>query len=105
MSEKRRVMVLVKLDLGDGPARLTRDVPAILKMLADFSSGEQELAFRSDDGLLFGFFIKTDRGAFLRPEFEKLTATTHKDSILAFEAGALVSAIGFTRAWTWLQHH
>lgn len=101
----KRYMIIVKLDIGDGPARITRDVPPILSMITGFSGGEQEMVFRSDDGLLFGFLAKTDRGEFLKPEFEKLTATTGKDSILVFEAGPLTGGLGFMRAWTWLQHH
>jgi hypothetical protein len=41
----------------------------------------------------------------MRPEFEKCEGTQNGDSLLVFEAGQLMAGIGFTRAWTWLQHH
>jgi hypothetical protein len=41
----------------------------------------------------------------MRPEFEKCEGTQNDDSLLVFEAGQLMAGIGFTRAWTWLQHH
>lgn len=86
--------------------RLAGVIPQIDELFSRFSDGENEQAFRSNDGLLFGFFFKTSvHGDIMRAEFEKLTATNSGDSLLIFEAGPLCTGHGFSRAWTWLQRH
>lgn len=103
--EPKRYLVVVQLKSDASPQRIRNDVPLILEWVQHFSKGEQEAAFRSNDGLLFGFFIKTAAPQFLQPEFEKCRGTINGDSMLAFEAGDLAGGVGFSRAWTWLQRH
>jgi|SRR5258708_32418932 hypothetical protein len=101
----RRCLAVVQLKADSDLRRIQNDVPKIVDFLRRFSKGEHEQAFRSSDGLLFGFFLKTAAPQFLQAEFEKCEGTITGDSFLAFEAGAFVGGIGFGRAWTWLQRH
>lgn len=103
--EKTRCMAIVQLANDSTLQRVAKDVPEIVKLIARFSNGEHEQAFRSNDGLLFGFFLKTDSVQFLKAEFQKSQATTNDDSILVVEIGKLIGGLGFSRAWTWLQRH
>lgn len=101
----KRLLVVIQLKTDSTIQRLQHDAPKIIRFLEGISRGELEMAFRSNDGLLFGYFVKTATPQFIRPEFEKCDGTQNGDSILAFEAGELAAGIGFSRAWTWLQHH
>lgn len=106
MAEVNRYFVLIELGAATDNARLVRDVPKIIELLDRLSNKEKEQVCRSGDGKLFGFFIKSKLPvAALRAEFEKSTHTTNKDSFLVFEVGKDFNGIGFSRAWTWLQHH
>jgi hypothetical protein len=104
-SETKRYLAIIQLKKDSTIQRVADDVPEIVEFIKRFSKGEQEQAFRSNDGLLFGYFLKTNAPEFMRPEFEKCEGTQNGDSLLVFEAGQLMAGIGFTRAWTWLQHH
>lgn len=104
-TEPRRCLAIVQLKAGSSLQRVQADVPKIVDFLRRFSKGEQEQAFRSSDSLLFGFFLKTAATEFLRVEFEKCEGTITGDSFMVFEAGPLITGLGFTRAWTWLQRH
>lgn len=95
---------LVTVQLRPGPDR-RRDMPLVVEWMMSFAKSEHELAFRSSDGLVFGFFIKTSAPQFMRAEFEKCRGTIDGDAMMLIEAGKLVDAVGFGRAATWLQRH
>ena len=103
--EAKRVIAVVQHKNDSTLQRLAKDVPEIVKFLNSFSGGEQEQVFRSNDGLLFAFFLKVKNPRFMQAEFQKCQGTQNGDAILIFEAGELIGATGFSRAWTWLQHH
>ena len=106
MSESIRYLFIAQLKPDTDLARVQVVAPDILKLLARFSNGEQESAFRSNDGLLFGFFLRTTVAPrIMRAEFEKLTSTENGDDALIVEVGEDHAGTGFSRAWTWLQHH
>jgi hypothetical protein len=101
-----RYIGIVQLKADSTRERMVKDIPQIVEFFKAISRGECEQAFRSNDGLLFAYFIKSNLpGAMLQAEFEKCAGTLNGDSFLAFEAGELAAGIGFTRAWTWLQRH
>ena len=100
-----RCLAIIQLKSDSTLQRIAADVPKIMNFVNRFSNGEHEQAFRSNDGLLFGYFLKTNAPQFLRPEFEKCEGTQNGDSLLVFEAGQLITGLGFRRAWTWLQRH
>jgi len=100
-----RCLAVIQLKADSTIQRLAADVPKIVDFISRFSRGEHELAFRSKDGLLFGYFLKTETPQFLQAEFDKCEGTQSGDSFLVVEAGHLIAGLGFTRAWTWLQHH
>lgn len=89
MAEKKRYLVVVQLRADSAPHRIKRDAPMVLDWLQPFSNGEQEVAFRSNDGLTLGVIIKTKAPQCLQPEFEKHRGTFNGASIMAFEADRL----------------
>ena len=104
--EERRYLIVIQLDKSSDMQRLARDVPVIQETLGGVTKAALLLAFRSSDGTLFGFLVKTATlDHFIRAEFEKCKSTTNKDSFLIIEFGEKFNGIGFSRAWTWLQHH
>jgi hypothetical protein len=104
--QPKRYLVIVQLIKSSDIKRISRDAPEIIAMLNQVSHGELEQAFRSGDGTLFGYFAKTSTDpVFLRAEFEKSKSTTNGDAILIIELGEDFKGVGFSRAWTWLQHH
>jgi hypothetical protein len=103
--KRKRCLAVVQLAGASTTERLREDVPKIVALLTRFSHGKQELAFRSHDGLLFGYFLIATNPQFLQAEFEKCEGARNGDSFMAFEAGEPVAGVGFTRAWTWLQRH
>jgi hypothetical protein len=86
--------------------RLAEDVPQIVDMFKRWSKGEMEQVCRSNDGQLFGFLFKSSKPELmLMAEFESCPGTIHEDSFIVFEVGEKFGGTGFSRAWTWLQHH
>jgi len=106
MSDTRRYLAIVQLKSDSDIGRIQNDVPQIINFLQLISHNEMEQVFRSRDGLLFGFFIKTDAPPYsFKPGFESCYGTLNGDSLLIFEAGETACGIGFSRAWNWLDHH
>jgi len=99
-----RVSVIVQLKSDATMERLRVDVPGILSALQRHSD-KSEMIFRSSDGRLFGWFLRTDKP--LRVIQSAVTASPHfinGDTILLYEIGDALDGHGFTRQWTWLQH-
>lgn len=106
MSESIRYLFIARLKSDSDLDRVKQVAPDILQLLTRFSNGEQENVFRSNDGQLFGVFLRTAINPhIIRAEFEKLTSTENGDDALIIEVGEGRAGIGFSRAWTWLQHH
>lgn len=99
-----RYCVFIQLDNSSDMARLREDVPPIVTILKSYSTSD-EMVFRSNDGVLFGWFIETDKPIdLIRRTIEGSTNFRSRDSIMIIEVGSGLSARGFTRQWTWLQH-
>lgn len=107
MSENdKKCLLVVQLRKDSTLERLASDVPEIVKYVAGFSKGEHEIAFRSTDGMTFGFLLKTKTPQFLIHEFEKCKGTVDGDAAVAVEVGDLIGGSpGMARVWTWLQRH
>lgn len=100
-----RYLVVIQLEKG-GSDRLAEDVPVLMEWLRRLSGGEQEIAFRSTDGTLFGVLLKTATPPrVIRSQFEGSEASRGNDAILILPIGDGFTGSGFSRAWTWLQHH
>ncbi|PIV78814.1 MAG: hypothetical protein COW54_07365 [Rhodobacteraceae bacterium CG17_big_fil_post_rev_8_21_14_2_50_63_15] len=85
-------------------ARLKNDVPVIVSLIRGHSD-KNEMAFRSNDGVLFGWFIQTNKPIdMIRNAIEGSLAWQSADSIMIFEVSKGLSGKGFTRQWAWLQH-
>ena len=98
--------VLIQLKNDSEMERIARDVPLIIKSLSDLSRGEMQQVCRSNDGILFGFFVRTTALSHrVRIELEKCLGTYSGDDFLVLEISGAFDGLGFSRAWTWLQHH
>ncbi|NMM45973.1 hypothetical protein HH303_15860 [Rhodospirillaceae bacterium KN72] len=105
-AKDRRYLVVIQLDRSSDLHRVGQVVPAILGILTNAALSAPEQAFRSSDGQLFGFLLKSRlNSGQIRARFEGDTATNREDGIFIMEAGEDFNGIHFTRAWTWLQHH
>lgn len=109
----RRYLVHIRLGAGK-PAtnRVERSAAGVKEILVRLSLGKNncQLAYTSHDGASFGFFLKTTRyAAAIRNVLESPGVGPHplldEDSILIVEIGEDFKGHGFSRAWTWLQHH
>ncbi|WP_147430910.1 hypothetical protein [Oceanibaculum indicum] len=101
----KKYIVIVQLRSDSDIQRIANDCPKIIELIKGMCRNDCEQVFRSPDGTLFAYFVKTSSpSVFFRAEFEKHHATTNDDKIIVLEVGEDFSAIGFSRAWTWLQH-
>ncbi|HJT63105.1 MAG TPA: hypothetical protein VJ797_15655 [Burkholderiales bacterium] len=108
----KRLLIVIRFgDETPVKVRAPKAAPAILAVIQRCSGGEHQLAFTSRDGSVFGYLLKTTRplGA-LRAELYGETgagtaALLNEDHFFAVELGADFDGRGFSRAWTWLQHH
>lgn len=98
-----RVFILIQLKDDSTPDRVLYDVPNIIDYIKKAATAE-EMVFRGHDGLVFGWFIRTDKP--LRVVSASIRDSQHfrnGDSLLMFEIGDSFDGIGFSRQWTWLQ--
>lgn len=101
-----RLFITIQLKNDSDLTRVSRDAPAIIQIINAAAAEPAELVFRSNDGLLFGWFLITDKNLrVIRSNIERSTAFRNGDAMLMFEVGPDFSGLGFTRQWTWLQHH
>lgn len=118
----KRYLVHVKFG-GDVPLRqrIIESVPTMKNHVDRLSRGKSQLAWTSDDGGSFGFFMLCDlpAGVILSqlrsPGADRWqkpgrlrnegSALTNADSLIVLELGDTFSGDGFGRAWTWLQHN
>jgi hypothetical protein len=119
----KRYLVHIKFG-GDVPLRerIMQSAPILQGHISRLSHGKCQLAWTSDDGGSFAFFMLCDMPAgFIRNQLQSPgiadwerrpgrlpregSALTNADSIFVIEVGEDFSAEGFGRAWTWLQHN
>lgn len=99
-----RYCVIIQLDNKSDLGRVRSDVPAIVSLIKGHSE-EDEMAFRSNDGVLFGWFIRTNKPIdMIRNAIEGCPSFRNEDSFIAFEVGSGLSGKGFTRQWNFLDH-
>lgn len=55
-----RYCMVIQLEKSSDLARLRTDVPAIVALIKGYSQSD-EMTFRSNDGVLFGWFIQTTK--------------------------------------------
>ena len=102
-----RYIVLVQFDKTDKSLeRLGQAATAVKRIIDQTSAGEYEVAFMSADGKTMGFVMKSGKHPnVIRVALETDPGTQGQDSFLVLELGEQFSGHGFSRAWTWLQHH
>lgn len=105
-NKQRRYCVVIELEASSTLERIANDMPQIIRVLASYSDTEPQIAFRSNDGILFSYFVKSALSLnILRAEFER-NSGDGRDKMIAFEIGRdLTGTEGFSRAWTWLQRN
>jgi hypothetical protein len=109
----KRYLIIVRF----GPeepirTRALKSVPEFVKIIERFAGKELQLAFTSRDGSTFGYLLKTStplriihRALFGEDNSPGTAALLRNDDFFAVEVGAEIDGRGFSRAWTWLQHH
>jgi hypothetical protein len=103
---ERRYCALIQLTKSSSIPRVAESAPPLITMIKRWSNGEMEQLCRSNDGQLFGFFFMSKKPAgMMMAEFESSGVLATGDSFIVFEVGDEFSGTGFSRAWTWLQHH
>ena len=109
--ESRRFLIHIRLGGGAQADRAhILDVARHLKETArHISNGECHLAYTSHDACTMGYFVKT---ALDTKNIKKQITSTrdssvllNDDSIMILELGRAFDGIGFSGAWSWLQHH
>jgi hypothetical protein len=103
MADAIRYLAIVQLHPSSDLKRVGRDVPGLVDMLKQLSTGRHEHVFRSNDGQLFGYLVETRKATHhIRVEFDSSTHTIHGDSIFLVEVGYKAAEIGFNRPYSWL---
>jgi hypothetical protein len=110
-SKKRYLLVIRLGEKAPSLVRVREAVRGIEAVLDDFSEGEFQLAFASNDASICAYFLKT--AAPIRSVRDALTETKsdtgsvllNGDALLVVEAGETFTGYGFTKASAWLQHH
>jgi len=109
--QKHRFFVLVKLG-GNTPIRerIASVAPKIQDQIKKASKDEFQLAFTSDGGDSFGFVLCSTLAARqimarLKGGDDSGATLLNDDTLLVIELGDDFSGYGFSKAWTWLQHH
>lgn len=91
---------------GNDTNRVINDAPEIIRLLSHFSNGRHEVAYRSRDGMTFGFFFESEKDPSpLQKIMSASSAFANGDGMIVAEVGDLKAGYGMTRQWTWLQHH
>jgi hypothetical protein len=121
MPERKERRFLVIVSVKDcSQQHLSQVVPLILRTLGEVAIGPVEQVFRALQADIFGYFLRSRSSAReIRQRLEapgnarigaQLSAAdmpflTNDDPILVLEVGEDFDGRGFSRAWTWLQHH
>jgi hypothetical protein len=121
MDIKRNFLIHVRIGQGKPDLSRIKSAASNFQQILKDISEDLQLAYTSHDGATFGFFIKSKKKADqIRLIIESpgktdidgrhLTSVTgspllNDDSMLVLEIGDDFSGRGFSRAWTWLQHH
>lgn len=109
--EEKHYLVIVKYG-GEEPVinRIRESAPQIKQTIERISAGNCKLAFTSEGGDLFGYFVKTkSRAGVIKAALDGETRSTdisslrNDDSVLVLELGQDFNARGFSNVWGWLQ--
>lgn len=102
----RRYCALFQLEAKSDIRRVAAAAPGLVGLVKQWSNEECEQLCRSNDGQLFGFLFRSKKPtAMMRSEFASSPFSQGSDSFIVFEIGEGFAGSGFSRAWTWLQHH
>ena len=105
-TEMRKLMLCIKLAAGSDIRRIQNDVPNVISLIDSLCQDNKEIVYRSKDGLDFAFFILSKKPLrVIRSALEQSPYTINGDSFLVLELGREFEGLGFSRAWTWLQHN
>ena len=105
MDEGRAYFAMFKL-ASDAHDRRLNTLAVFMGLIDDWSSGERLAIAHADNGHLSAHFFKSKLNAGqMQARFREKPGVGKDDSILIFEVGSDYNGSGFSRAWTWLQHH
>lgn len=109
----RVILMIIRMSKENSNQKHLREMAPGIKAIIDrHSGGNNKLAFSDPDGYGFGYLLKTNSPLrVLQAELYGTSAKSsgavllHGDSYLALEVGKEFDGVGFSAAWTWLQHH
>ena len=109
----KKYIVIIRLgEAVPSKERVMEAVPKIKAEIEGISKKDCQLAFTTPDGSTFGFLLKTSIPAGViharlcgdTTKDRRPSILRNEDSILVVEVGDDLAGMGFSRAWTWLQH-
>lgn len=105
-------LVFIKLGGGNDLTRerIAEAARSSMRTINEITGGDYKMAFASSDGASYAFFVRHGKEArFIRSALygagRHQTALLNDDSCLVLEIGPDFDGMGFSDAWTWLQHH
>lgn len=113
-TDPKRYLIHIRLDDHTFSAQRAAEIGKTVKeMIAHISKDNHELAYITRDGSSFAFLVKTKlpAGAIMsilegtQWEGDRTAILSKGDKVLILEIGEDFSGLGFSKAWTWLQHN
>lgn len=110
--EEKIFIVLIHLG-GNIPTmeRIRETAPRVKQAIEKLSKNNCQLVSASDSGNSFSYFLKTKLPSeviraelFGKTKSSEISPLLNDDSALILEVGSEYSGMGFSKAWTWLQH-
>lgn len=111
--EKKIFLVVIRLsNENSSKSHLLEIAPLVKSIIEKNSNKECQLAYTDKDGYSFAWLLKTTsparsiRNQLLGSDNNgKGCALRSGDNLIVFEVGEEYDGVGFSNAWTWLQHH
>lgn len=113
ISAKKVFLVVIRFsNENSNRAHLLEVAPLVKSIIEKDSDKECQLAYTDKDGYSFAWLLKTNSSArklrdqlFVSDNNGKGCAIRNGDNLVIFEVGDEFDGVGFSNAWTWLQHH
>lgn len=111
--ESKVLLVVIRLSNENSNTTHLREIAPLVKSIIEKNSNKEcQLAYTDKDGYSFAWLLKTTSPArSLRNQLigsdnnGRGCALRSGDNLIVFEVGKDYDGVGFSNAWTWLQHH
>ena len=103
----KMVLVILRIssDEESAKSRVKNVVPHAMKAIKSIESEAGQLVFTDNDGVTLGYvFITSNPLHVVRSVITKAQGWSVYDSCLILELTDGFTGVGFSKAWTWMQH-